>query len=79
MAGAVPQRLAEGEPLGAAKLVAVAVRGHLVGLVHDHEVPVRGLDLGDQVLGPGELIDPRYQLVLVDERVAGARRLHRGA
>ena len=78
MAGALPQRLPQHEPLGAAQLVAVAVRRHLVSLVHDHQVPVRHLNLGHQLLGPGQLVHPSDEQVLLSERVARARRLHRG-
>ena len=37
--GAVPQELAELVPLGLVDLVAVAVRRHLVGFVHDDQIP----------------------------------------
>ena len=78
MAGLVPQRLAQLEALGLPQIVAVAVRRHLVGLVHDHQVPVGGLELGHQVLAPGELVDSGDEQVLVLERVAGQGGLDRG-
>ena len=37
--GAVPQKLAELVSLGLVDLVAVAVGRHLVGFVHDHQIP----------------------------------------
>ena len=77
MPGAIPQQLAEDEPLGALQFGAVAVGGHLVGLVHDHQIPLRRAQAALQILRPGQLIETGDQEVLLSERVAGVRRLHR--
>ena len=49
------------------------VAAHAVGLVADHQIPLRGgLQLLLDVLIPGELVHAGDQVVLVVERVGGA-------
>ena len=77
MAGEGAHDLAELVALGLLEHVAEVVRGHLVGLVHDDEVPVGVLQLGDDVVVPREVVEPGDHQVLLGERVPAAGALDR--
>ena len=62
--------LAEAVALGLLDLVAVAVRGHLVRLVDDHQVPVAHRQLVAHLLVARQLIQAGDQTSLLDEGVA---------
>lgn len=55
--GAIPQQFAELVPLGLVDLLAVAVRSHLVGFVHDAQVPAHVPEQVEDVVLPGHEVD----------------------
>jgi hypothetical protein len=73
------EELAEPVETGLVDLNAIEVRGHLVGLIDDDEIPVRLLELRLQVFAPRKLVHARDDEVSLGERVARARRLDRVA
>ncbi len=70
----VAQLLAELEALGLLELAPEVVGAHPVGLVNDHEVPLRLGKLGEQVLVASQLIHAGDQQWVLLERVGAEHR-----
>ena len=63
--GMIPEELAQLVPLGLVDLAAVLVGGHLVGFVHDHQVPMHVPHQVEDVVLPSQEVDGRDALRVI--------------
>jgi len=73
MARHFTKNLAQAIALGGFHFVAPEMRRHLVGLIDDHEIPVRMAQPVLQVVVAGHLVEAHDDAIVLGERIAGYR------
>ena len=71
-----PQLFTKKKALGALDVVAGETGRKFVGFVHNNQIPVRCLELFQQVITAGKLIQPGYKEVVLIKRVSAVRQLN---